>query len=412
VTILEAIDDGLFGDRLRNSSWAAWRVALAAIFGLPLHGSDLATYRRCTGRQAPPRDRASEAWLICGRRAGKSFVMALCAVYLAAFKDWSPCLGPGEVATVMLIARDRRQARVLLRFVNGLFASTPMLAAMVVGSTIEGVELSNRTVVEVHTASFGAVRGYTVVTALCDEIAFWPTDEGSANPDGEVLNAIRPAMATIPGSMLLCASTPYSRRGELGQAHQRHFGREGDPVLVWRAPTGVMNPTVPPRLIAEAIERDPAWAAAEYGSEFRSDLEAFVDRAVVERLVDLGVVERLPVAGLSYRAFTDPSGGSGGDSFTLAIGHREGDQVVIDAIRERRPPYSPSEVVVEFSALLRSYGLGSVQGDRYAGSWPSEAFGKNRISYHQKRPVSGRVTSVELCSGPIARPSQAGCTVV
>ena len=29
---------------------------------------------------------------------------------------------------------------------------------------------------------------------------------------------------------------------------------------------------------------------------------------------------------------------------TLAIGHRQGDVVVIDALRERRPPFSPDDV--------------------------------------------------------------------
>ena len=49
------------------------------------------------------------------------------------------------------------------------------------------------------------MRGYTVCAALCDEIAFWRSDE-SANPDHEVLEALRPAMATVPGAVMLCAS--------------------------------------------------------------------------------------------------------------------------------------------------------------------------------------------------------------
>ena len=37
----------------------------------------------------------------------------------------------------------------------------------------------------------------TVIAALCDEIALWSNEEGSANPDEEILNGLRPAMATI-----------------------------------------------------------------------------------------------------------------------------------------------------------------------------------------------------------------------
>ena len=36
----------------------------------------------------------------------------------------------------------------------------------------------------------------------------FPTDD-SANPDYDILDAIRPGMATIPNVMLLCASSPY-----------------------------------------------------------------------------------------------------------------------------------------------------------------------------------------------------------
>jgi hypothetical protein len=43
---------------------------------------------RCSGLDVPPRGGFIEAWLICGRRAGKSFILALVAVYLAIFRDW------------------------------------------------------------------------------------------------------------------------------------------------------------------------------------------------------------------------------------------------------------------------------------------------------------------------------------
>jgi hypothetical protein len=60
-------------------------------------------------------------------------------------------------------------------------------------------------IIEVHTASFRAVRGYTVVACIADEVAFWRSDE-SANPDVEIPNGLRPGMATVPGALLLCIS--------------------------------------------------------------------------------------------------------------------------------------------------------------------------------------------------------------
>jgi hypothetical protein len=96
-----------------------------------------------------------------------------------------------------------------------------------------------------------------------------------------------------------------------------------------------------------------------------------------------GRYELPPVPGISYQAFTDPSGG-GQDSFTLAIGHRDHKTGigVLDAIRERRPPFSPEAVVSEYAAFTKSYnGCSTVHGDRYAGMWPRERFLEHGVNY-------------------------------
>jgi hypothetical protein len=77
--------------------------------------------------------------------------------------------------------------------------------------------------------------------------------------------------------------------------------------------------------------------------------------------------------------FVDPSGGSA-DSMTIADRDKD-DRGVLDAVRERRPPFSPDDVVVEFVQLLRPYGVLEVRGDRYAGEWPRERFRVHGIGY-------------------------------
>jgi hypothetical protein len=100
VNILDALDDPkVFGGFFRAGTWAAWRVFLAALFGLPMTDEQLATYRRFTGRSTPPTAPLHEAWLVCGRRGGKSFVLAVVAVFLASFRDWRHYLAPGEAAS-------------------------------------------------------------------------------------------------------------------------------------------------------------------------------------------------------------------------------------------------------------------------------------------------------------------------
>ena len=53
--------------------------------------------------------------------------------------------------------------------------------------------------------------------------------------------------------------------------------------------------------------------------------------------------------------------------FTLAIAHAEGEVVVLDAVRERKPPFSPEHAVQEFAGLLKAYRVYTVEGDRYGG---------------------------------------------
>jgi hypothetical protein len=142
------------------------------------------------------------------------------------------------------------------------------------------------------------------------------------------------------------------------------------------------NPTLPQSVVDRAMERDPAHARAEFGAEFRTDIESFVSVEAVQACVARGIYERPPRQGLSYAAFTDPSGGSA-DSFTLAVGHHEpaAQITALDAVREVKPPFSPENVCKEFSTLLKTYGVSKVTGDRYAGEWPCEQFAKFGIAY-------------------------------
>jgi hypothetical protein len=381
MNILDAMrDDNVFGQHFRTNTWDSWRVFLSALFALPMTPAELALFQKHTGRTTPSSEPLREAWLVCGRRAGKSFVLATIAIFLAAFKDWRPFLGPNEAATVMVCAADRRQARVIMRYCLGLLRAVPMLRQLIEAETRDSIQLRNRVVLEIHTASFRSTRGYTIVAALLDELAYWPVDELSAAPDVEVINAIRPGLATVPGSVLLCASSPHARRGTLWEAHRKHYGRDGDPVLVWQAATREMNASVPQSIIDAAVEEDAARAAAEWSASFRSDLEALLSRDAVLACVAVDVRERAPMERTRYYAFVDPSGGSA-DSMTLAIGHREKDVVVVDALRERKPPFSPEAVVQEFCELLKSYHISKITGDRYAGEWPRERFREHSVSY-------------------------------
>ena len=373
----------LFGDWFGKDTWANWRIIDKAMFGLPLDAGELATFKSLTGRSTAPKEPAKEIWLVVGRRGGKDVKAAALAAYLATIGvemyGWRKKLQRGERGVIQLLAVDRDQAAVAFRYVSGMFEK-PALKKLVRKITGETIELSNGFGIEVTTADQRRVRGRTVAAAIMDEVSFWRI-ENSISSDIDVYNAIKPAQATLPGALIIGISSPYARRGLLWRQYQRHYGKDGN-VLVVQAPTWVMNPTVPrdSEIITEAYENDPEAASAEYGAEFRSDLEALVSQEVVKACIEEGVYERPPQFIHRYVAFADPSGGSA-DSMTLGIAHKEGNTVLLDAIREIKPPFSPEAAVAEFATLLRTYRISTVRGDKYAGEWVREHFRKQNIYY-------------------------------
>ncbi|WRH61575.1 MAG: hypothetical protein RSE12_14510 [Fuscovulum sp.] len=366
-------DPKLFGLELGGESFAAWRALLCGFYGLSLTEDEAAIWQEITRREELPTEAHDELWLAVGRRGGKSRAAALVAVFEAVFMDHRPKLAPGEVATVMLIAGDQKQARSLIRYVKG-FLENPMLAREVTRYTDTIIEFANRSVIEIATASFRSVRGYTLAAVVGDEIAFWQSE--GANPDEEVVAALRPALATLNGK-LLAISSPHSKRGALWNAYRRHFGKAGR-VLVAQAPSRTMNPQLAEKVVADAMEQDPARASAEYLAQFRSDLEAFLGIEAINAAQREKPLELPREPGVQYVAFADPSGG-GPDAFTLAIAHREGQAAVVDLVRGRRG--DPAASVEDFAEVLRAYGVNRVSGDKYAGQWVANEFRRHGIIY-------------------------------
>jgi hypothetical protein len=382
ITFSEACrDPHLFGPWFEDKSWDRWRVLHKAIFGEALSPGELQVFQELTGRDEPSNDPVSEAWLICGRRAGKDVNASALAVYLATIGaelyGYLGRLTRGERGVVQILAVDRDQAKVCLGYVKAFFEQ-PMLKPLVKDPTAEGIELTNGIAIEITTNDKRRVRGRTVIAAIFDEAAYWRS-ENSVNPDEEVYRAVKPAMATIPGAMLIVISSPYAQRGLVYKKFRTHWGKSGR-VLVVKAPTWVMNPTLPRdgEFLTEAFNEDPAGAAAEYGAEFRTDVETFVSREAVEACVDVGILERPPLDDVTYQGFVDPSGGRS-DAMTMAIGHREGDAAVIDLVRMVKPPFNPESVCREFASDLKRYRCTSPSMDRYGAEWVRTAFQRHDI---------------------------------
>jgi hypothetical protein len=375
-------DPRLLGSALVGASWDVWRVFLIALMGERLSKAEREVFAKFTGREREPGERVEEALFLVGRRGGKDRAAAVLSTYLAALVDWSGVLSKGETGLCLCIGADQRQAKVQRDYIEGTFDASPLLSSLVTNKTADSIELSNNVAIEVRAANFRRLRGPTAIAVVASECAFW-LDETSANADTEILNAVRPTLATTGGPLVLI-TTPYAQRGEVYNVFKRHFGPQGDPlVLVAQGTSRDFNPTLSQKVVDRALERDHAAASAEYLAVFRTDVEEFVRRDAVEACVDVGVFERPPQRGVRYVGFVDPSGGSA-DAMTLAVGHIDRDRVaILDCLRRAQPPFAPSDVVADFAEVLKSYRVTSIKSDRYAGEWVRESLQREGIRCEQ-----------------------------
>lgn len=376
----------LLGNYFSGPSWDRWESCLKAAHGIKLTETELAMFTEVAGR-SPPTKPVREFVAAAGRGAGKDSVISLDATHAAISFDPKGKLRPGEYAYVMCIACDRDQAGILFNFIRGYFDEVPALKKMVRDVSGDTITLSNKVIIEVRTNSYRGVRGRSVLRAILDEVAHFRSDN-SANPDFELHGALTPGLARVPGSMMVLISSAHKRSGLLYERYKSYFGKDDDDVLVVRGGTRQFNPTFDQREIDKALASDPQLYAAEYLSEWRDDLSAFISRELVEAAIDRGIAVRPPQPNLHYTSFCDPSGGSN-DSFTCSIAHNDKGTAVLDALVEIKAPFNPETATRDIAIVLKSYNIRKTTADRYAAQWVVSAFARSGITLsHSERDRS------------------------
>ena len=373
-------DNELGGHTLSGPTLQPQRTILIAAMGEELTSAERKIFKHFTGgRDREPDKPVSELYFVSGRRTAKTRSMGTAASYLGTCIDWSDVLTRGEVGTVLCLAQDLRVATQLLNYIFENLSGSPILKQYLVKRTAETIELKNHVRIEVRPASFRKLRGPTYCAILCDELAFFFAEDWYQNTDVEILNAARPGLMTTRGP-LICASSPYAKRGILWSAFKKNYGPNGSPsVIVAKGTTHELNPTIPLEEIERELERDPERNRAEYLAEFRSDIDSFISIEVVESCV--GDYREIPPSHRwTYFLFIDSSGNRE-DSFACSIAHKDGDKIVIDVVREWRPPFGIDGVVDEIVALAKNYHIGRATGDRYSGDVIPDMFRRRSLPY-------------------------------
>ncbi len=386
ITIDQALaDPKLLGGALGDArTWTPWLAVLRAAFGLCLSDEQRAIFLNVAGGRGMVTQRVRELWCLIGRRGGKSRIAAALAVYFACFVQHR--LARGEHGMVLVLAASQEQAKVVFNYAKAFLTESLVLRQEIASTTRHEITLNNGVTIAVHANSFRSVRGRTLCACIFDEVAFW-RDETTAMPDTETYTAVLPALLTTNG-MLIGISTPYRRMGLLHQKWRDYFGQDGDNVLVIQGSSKQFNPSLSDGAIDAQRTADPTAASSEWDAEFRADIATFLDDPLIEAAVEHGrPLELPPRPGVTYKCFVDASGGRG-DAYTIAIGHTEGERIVIDVLRGKHPPpsetsFDPQATTEEFAAVAKQYHCYSVTGDNFSAEWCQSAWVKFGVSYNR-----------------------------
>lgn len=370
----------------------AQETLLRGIYGLPLRNveqEDL--WALCTGgRPYRVGHSFAEVTVIGGARAGKdSRIAAPIVCYEAMYGGHEKHLGKGERATIPLVAQDKNATKIAYGYIRTYFTKSPLLAERVIGDPkMQELDLDNNITIQCFPCTLRATRGFSAPVGVMDELAYYRIEAGQSDSDEEVQASMRRGMINFPNTRLVKISTPYIKGGVLYNDYKNAFGQDNPDLLVWKASSLLMNPS----LKAERLERekrlDPVRYAREYEADFVDDLMTFIASTWVDDAIVAGRHELPPRDGVAYYATVDPSGG-GADHFTFAIMHKDGDQVVQAVLkgwhRTGGKALDLATAVKEISETLTIYHLREVTGDRYAGNWPRQEFQKANVHYQESK---------------------------
>jgi hypothetical protein len=369
------------------TTWNHWLSFLRVLYGLKVPAAEHELVRASTGRDPErlSKDGYDECLLLCGRRSGKSKVIALVGAFEAVLAGRERKVSRGEIPMVGIMSPTKFQSRIIHSYLRAVFKSAPILEREVAEEQkhSQTFVLKNGVEIAVLTGSHQSARGFSLVSAIVDEVAmFGLTEESKVKSDTELIRAIRPSLATT-GGRLLCVGTPFKEAGYCYQTWKRAYGHDDCDVLCWNSASLTMNSTLSPKVVERALAEDYQAASVEYcvaPGLFRSDVDEYVSRHLVESLVVPGRKELPPRPEVWYAAFADVSGGRSDDA-ALAVGHKEDRKVILDCLQRFAAPHNPYEIAARMTETVRRYHCDRLIGDAYSAEWCKSAFASHGVKY-------------------------------
>lgn len=252
----------------------------------------------------------TELVLVLGRRSGKSAISSMVASY-EAYKLLSRGhpqsyygMPSGADIRIMAVANDKEQASIIYGDIQSHVESVDYFKSSLANQTQTFIRFrtendkkkygkNGKSTISVTFKSSIAkgLRGRAVICGILDEVAFFGRD-GKASAD-EIYRALYPSTAqfsprdpqdkNIPigpteGRMILISS-PDAREGLFYDMHETGMsGRKGsENMLVIRAPTWEVNPTLAVSYYETEYAKNPAAFVTEHGAEFSDRVRGFIE---------------------------------------------------------------------------------------------------------------------------------------
>lgn len=295
-----------------------------------------------------------------GRRGGKSSSLCRVAVSEALWGDHK--IPAGDIGVVAIVSVNKPQAAERIRTIEAILKAIKVPFKR----TGDVIELQHKPVkFEVMAATTLAAVGFTSICVICDELAIWRDQDGSANPAERILGFLRPTLMTMPHGKMFLSSSPFST---LDSHHKAVVEGDNARQIVRCAPTWVANPTLTEEATHAEEPDQMEWLRQYAAVPMSAGSLAFFDPVAIERAIDSNLLLPLsPKPGDIVVAGGDF--GFRSDSSALAVAYKRGETYFTAELVELRPqpeePLKPSVVVKTFADVLKRHGCAYLFADNH-----------------------------------------------
>lgn len=312
-----------------------------------------------------------EAVLVLGCRSGKSLIASVIALYEGTRKKWAKYLNRGESGYIEVISTRQKQSEAIIGAnCLRLMENSYNLRGLIKDSTQSELILKNDMRIISLPCNSTAGRGLPIACLIFDEIGHFYTE--GVRADETIFNALRPRQAQFPGAKLILISTPAAKQGLLWNFFEEGFKIPGR--LTAQAETLFMNPLVDKDFLAKEKKRDIDNYLREFEARFAEKVEAFLSYELVQN--SLKLAGDLPYkAEFQYFSGIDASGLAGRDKFSLAISHKQNNDVYVDKLLSWDLK-DPDPIMKDIQELAKIYHFSKTSIDKYAKGWVENALKK------------------------------------